>query len=294
MMNLSVLIQLAINGLSMAMVYVLLASGLNLILSVPKILYVAYGVFYMLGAYIAWGFMVLWDLPFVVGLLAAVLIPAILGGIVYRLVFIYIQYQERQFLTNIVAATGLSMIMGQAALLIFGTSPRGIPQIFTGVVVVGPLRLSVQRLVLILLTLAVLIALHFFLQRTRTGRAMRATAFNPEVAALQGVNANLVYMAAMGVGCGLAGFAGGVMAPEFAVSTEMANVTLYVLLVVMLGGVGSMPGAIVAGLIVGLTISYGQYFIGSGVAQIVLFAVIGVIIMVRPGGLFGQNEEIPL
>ena len=108
-MNLSVLIQLAINGLSMAMVYVLLASGLNLILSVPKILYVAYGVFYMLGAYITWGFMVLWDLPFAVGLLAAVLIPALLGALVYRLVFIYIQYQERQFLTNIVAATGLAM-----------------------------------------------------------------------------------------------------------------------------------------------------------------------------------------
>ena len=126
------------------------------------------------------------------------------------------------------------------------------------------------------------------------GRAMRATAFNPDVATLQGVNANRVYMLSMAVGCGLAGFAGGVMAPEFAVSTEMAGITLYVLLVVMLGGIGSMTGAILAGLIVGLTISYGQYFIGTGVVQIVLFAVIGLIILFRPGGLLGQNEDIPL
>ncbi len=292
-MNISVLIQLAINGLSMAMVYVLLASGLNLILSVPKILYVAYGVFYMLGAYITWGLMVLWGLPFLLALLVAILITAILGALIYRVVFFYIQDQEHQFLTNIVAATGLAMIMGQGALLIFGTSPRGIPQIFTGMVVAGPLRLSVQRLALIFLTLLVLIALHFFLQYTKIGRAMRATGFNADVAALQGVNTKRVYMATMAAGCGLAGFAGGVMAPEFAVSTEMANITLYVLLVVMLGGIGSMTGAILAGLIVGLTISYGQYYIGTGVAQIVLFIVIGLIIMFRPGGLRGQNEDIP-
>jgi branched-chain amino acid transport system permease protein len=99
----------------------------------------------------------------------------------------------------------------------------------------------------------------------------------------------------MAVGCALAAFAGGIMAPVFAISPGMGMIVLLILLVVMLGGIGSMPGAIVAGLILGITLSFGQYFIGTGVAQILFFAVIGLITYFRPGGLFGQPpEEIPL
>ncbi len=287
--------QLVIDGLAMGLVYVLLASGLNLILSTPRILFIAYGELYMLGAYIVWYLMVPYQLPFYVALPVATIAPAILGGIIYRLIFQRIQYMERQFLTNIVAATGLMMLMAQAAFFIFGTESRGMPSVFTGMIRLGPLSISVEKLVLIILTLAVLISLHLFLQKTRIGRAMRAVSFNADVAALQGVNPNITYLATMMVGCALAGFAGGIMAPVFAISPTMGAVTLLVLLVVMLGGIGSMPGAILAGLILGITLSFGQYFIGSGLSQILFFVVIGIILFFRPGGLLGQpGEEIPL
>lgn len=291
----TVLIQLVVDGLAMGMVYVLLASGFNLIIGISRILFIAYAEFYMLGAYILWGLMVPLKFPFPVALCAATLAPAILGGIIYLVIFRYIQYKEQQFLTNIVAAIGLMMLMSQAALLVFGTESRGMPSVFRGMVNVGGIRISVEKVVLIGLTLAVLIGLHFLLQKTRIGRAMRAVSFRADVAALQGVNSNMIYLATMVVGCALAGFAGGIMAPVFALSPTMGAITLLIILVVMLGGIGSMPGAILAGLILGITLSFGQYFIGGGLARILFFAVIVIILFFRPGGLLGQaGEEIPL
>jgi branched-chain amino acid transport system permease protein len=93
------------------------------------------------------------------------------------------------------------------------------------------------------------------------------------------------------IGCGLAGFSGGVMAPVYALSPEMGMITLMILLVVMFAGIGSMLGAIVAGLIVGVVSSFGQYFIGTGVAQILLFATIAIVLFFRPGGLFAEVRE---
>ena len=290
----SILIQLIVDGLAMGLVYVLLASGFNLIIGISRILFIAYGEFYMLGAWIIWGLMIPLKVPFFFALIAATIAPAILGAIVYQVIFRYIQFKEQQFLTNIVAAMGLMMLMSQATLFIVGTESRGIPSVIRGMVNVGGIRISYEKVVLIGLTLGVIIGLHLLLQKTKIGRAMRAVSFNPDVAALQGVNADLVYLGTMAVGCALAGFAGGVMAPVFAVSPKMGGVTLLIILVVMLGGVGSMPGAILSGLILGLTLSFGQYFLESGVAQIIFFAVIAIILFFKPGGLFGQAQQISL
>ena len=290
----SVFAQLIIDGLAMGLVYVLLASGFNLVMGVSRILFIAYGEFYMLGAWIIWGLMIPLKVPFFLALIAATIAPAILGAIVYRVIFRYIQFQEQQFMTNIVAAMGLMMLMSQATLFVVGTEARGIPSVIRGIIDVGGVRISYEKVMLIVLTLAVLVGLHLLLQKTKIGRAMRAVSFNPDVAALQGVNADLVYLGTMAVGCALAGFAGGVMAPVFAVSPKMGGVTLLIILVVMLGGVGSMPGAIFSGLILGLTLSFGQYFLESGVAQIIFFAVIAIILFFKPGGLFGQAQQISL
>ena len=290
----AIFLQLIVDGLVMGLVYVLLASGFNLIIGISRILFVAYGEFYMLGAWIVWGLMVPMKLPFLVALCAATLAPAILGGIIYAVIFKFIQFKEQQFLTNIVAAMGLMLLMSQAALFVFGTESRGIPSVIRGMVNLGGIRISYEKVMLIGLNLAVLFGLHLLLHKKKIGRAMRAVSFNPDVAALQGVNANFTYLGTMALGCALAGFAGGVMAPVFAISPKMGGVTLLIILVVMLGGVGSMPGAMLSGLILGLTLSFGQFFIGSGVAQILFFSVIAIILFFRPGGLFGQAEEIPL
>jgi len=294
-MTASVAMQLIVDGLAMGLVYVLLASGFNLIMTVPKVLFIAYGEFYMLGAYVLWGLVLLGNIPFLPALCLATIATAILGGIVYRLIFQRIQYMEQQFLTNIIAALALSMIIAQGALLVFGTESRGMPSIFPGIVNIGAITIAAEKIVLVVLTLAVLMGLNIFLQKTNYGRAMRAVSFNADVAALQGVSANMTCLVTMAVGCGLAGFAGGLMAPVFALSPKMGSITIFVLFVVMLGGIGSMVGAILAGLILGMTLSFGQFFFGSGLSQIVFFVVIFIILYFRPGGLLGKAEaDIPI
>jgi branched-chain amino acid transport system permease protein len=288
------LVQLIVNGLGMGLIYVMLAVGFNLIMSIPRIFLIAYGEFYALGAYVLWGMLVKWKQPFFLSLIVAAIVPAILGAVSYKLIFERIQYAERRFLANIVAAIGLMMILKQGILLFFGTESRGLPPVFRGMINIAGVRISVEKAVLILFALLVALGVYLILQKTNTGRAMRAVSFRADMASLQGVNPNRTYLIALVLGCAISGFAGGMMAPVFAISPSMGTIILPVMFVIMLGGVGSMLGAVTGGLILGMTMAFGQYFIGSGVAQIMLYAVIGIIIFFRPGGLFGQADEMGL
>ncbi len=282
--------QLIIDGIVTGLVYVILAVGLVLILSVSRIFFIAYGQFYMLGAYIVWGSLTMWKIPYFLGLLMAVLATALLGLLCYQFIFRYIHYRGGQFLSNIVAAIGLMMIMGQAGLLIFGTIARSVPPVFPGIISVAGISIPVEKLVLVILTLMISILAFFVYEKMKMGRAMRAVSLNQEAATLQGVRPNMVYLATMGFGCALAGFGGGVMAPVYVIYPEMgSNIILSVLLVIMLGGTDSMLGAVLGGLVLGITLVFGQYFLGS-LAQIFLFVVIGIILFFRPGGLLGKAE----
>jgi branched-chain amino acid transport system permease protein len=288
-------LQLMLDGLAMGMVYVFMASGFNLIMSVPRILFIAFGQFYVLGAFITWYVTIPGGQNFFLGVLAGTLAAGGLGAVVYLLVFRKIQFSESQFLTNIIAGFGLMMILGQVALMLFGTETRGIPSRFPGIIHVAGVSVSRDKVVVIAISVLIIVLLHVFLQKTRMGRAMRAVSFNMDVASLMGVNSDRMFLLAVAVGCALAGLAGGLMAPIFAVSTAAAQGGLLVLLVVMLGGVGSMIGAILGGLVFGMTLSYGQYYIGSGQAQIAFFAVIAVVLLFRPGGILGKaQDDIPV
>ena len=279
-----------IDGIVTGLVYVILAVGLVLILSVSRIFFIAYGQFYMLGAYIVWGSLTRWDIPYFTGLLMAIAATAVLGMLCYQFIFRYIQHRGGQFLSNIVAAIGLMMIMGQAGLLIFGTIARSVPPVFPGIISAAGISIPVEKLALVILTLIIAVAAFFVYEKMKVGRAMRAVSLNPEAATMQGVKPNMIYLATMGFGCALAGFGGGVMAPVYVIYPEMgSNIILSVLLVIMLGGMDSMLGAVLGGLVLGITLVFGQYFLGN-LAQIFLFVVIGIILFFRPGGLLGKAE----
>lgn len=284
--------QLVLDGMAMGLIYVILAAGLVLILSVSRIFLIAYGQFYMIGAYIVWAGVALWGLPFFVALCMAVLATAILGMLSYRLIFQYVQFAERQFLVVIVAAIGLMMLLGQAGLLLFGTIPRGVPPVFPGIISIYGISIPADKLMLVILAFVVTLALFWVYEKTNIGRAIRAVEFRPDAAALQGIDTKKVYLAVLGIGSALAGFAGGIMAPSYSVHPEMGyNIFLSILLIAMLGGMDSLLGTIPSGLVFGMTLSFGLYFFG-GQAQIILFAVIGIIIFFRPGGLLGRGIKL--
>jgi branched-chain amino acid transport system permease protein len=149
-------------------------------------------------------------------------------------------------------------------------------------------RLPVERLSVILLCLLVMFALYVLLMRSKVGKAMRAVKLDREVAALQGINTNLIYLLAFVTGSALAGLAGGIVSPLFSVTPNMGHALLLnCFMALTVGGLESMVGGVVGGLVIGTVLSFGSFYLG-GLSEILLFAVIGVILFFKPGGLFGE------
>lgn len=278
-------IQLIIDGIVIGLIYVILAGGLVLMLSVPRVFFIAYGQWYMIGAYVVWGGITLVGLPFFVALLLSVFLTTLIGILTYRIIFYYLL--SAHFLSNIVAAMGLMLILGQGALLTFGTTARGIPSVFPGIIRFQGLRIPIEKLVVIVIGIIIISFLFYVYEKTKIGRAMRAVSFNPEAAKLCGIIPKKIHLMTFGLSAALAGLGGGITAPAYLVYPEMGHSVFFVvLLVLMLGGIESLPGAVFGGIVLGLTLSFGQYFM-KGLAQVLLFGLIAVVVFFKPEGLFG-------
>jgi branched-chain amino acid transport system permease protein len=288
----SVPLQLAFDGLTIGLIYVILAAGLVLILSVTEIFFVAYGQFYMWGAYIAWYSVDRFHLPYLVGVVIAVVAAAVFGLASYVFIFQRMQRADNRFLITVTAALGISLILAQAVLLVFGTQPKSIPNVFSGAFDVGGVHMEVKKLALIGMGVLVTVVLFLVYEKTRLGRAMRAVSLNPDVAAIHGINPTRIFLLTMGIGCALAGLAGALLAPAYNLSSGMGdNVIASVLLMTMLGGMDSLLGAVFGGLVVGQILSFGQYYVHQ-MNVVYLFLFIGLVIYFRPNGLLGRRSDL--
>jgi branched-chain amino acid transport system permease protein len=284
--------KLIFDGLSMGLVFVILATGLVLIASVNKILFMAYGMFYTVGAYTTWYAVHLLQLPYFASLIIGVLGAGILGILCYLLIFQRLQRMPGAFLATLIASMGLLMILGQGGLLVFGTVPRSIPAVFPGTLHWFGINITIAKLALIVIGIAVTLFLFWVYEKTAIGRSMRAVAFLPEAAALQGINNNRIYLVTLGMGTALAGIAGGLLAPSYGINPQMGNNVLWtVMLLAMLGGIDSLLGAVAGGLVIGQVLSFGQFYIG-GTIQIVVFVFIGTVLYFKPAGLLGRGIDI--
>lgn len=285
--------QLIFDGLAMGLVFVLLAAGLVLIMSTTKILFLVYGAFYTIGAYGTWYSMNYLHLPYLPSLIIGIALSAIISMLSYLLIFRRLQKAGSSgFIATLIAAMGLSMVLNQGGLLIYGTLSRSIPTVFPGNLYVLGVNISIDKLVLIILSIIITLSLFWVREKTFFGRAMRAVAFLEESASLRGINAPLIYLLTIGLGCALAGFAGGILAPSYGINPSMGNNVLWsVMLMTMLGGMDSLPGAVLGGLVVGQILSFGQYYIGGSI-QIYLFLIIGILLYFRPNGLLGHGIDV--
>jgi branched-subunit amino acid ABC-type transport system permease component len=290
----SIFAQLIFNGIAIGLVYVFMASGFNLILSVTGIFFITFGMFYALGAYWTWYLVQQLHLPFFAGVAVATLSTAIGGVILYIVVIRRIRIGEQGMLRVLIASIMLVTLLTQFVLIVFGTSPRGIPPVFEQTWRVWGVVIGLDRVAVIAISVFILLALHFFLNKTRIGRGMRTVAFNPDVAALLGVNSEKVFLVTIGVGLGLVGFAGSLMAPILGVDITMGQAGFVVLLVIILGGIGSMVGSILSGILLGIVVAFGQFYFSAGVGQMIFFLVVGIFFFFRPGGLFGQPPPDPV
>jgi len=289
-MNLDLFIQVLVNGLMSGGVYALVASGFTLILGVIQVFNFAQSQFYMLGAYVTFGVAAGMGFPYPVAVLAA-LVAMLLLGVLFH--FFVIQWTlPHGFFHTMLVTIAFGNLVSQLSLLTFASRPVSVVAVLPGVFSIGGITFSKGKLVVILGAIVVMAALYFFM-KTRTGTAMLAAAENRDVAGLQGINAKRIFWITMAVGSGLCGVAGGLIVPVLSASSNMGtNVFVRSMLVVLIGGTGSMSGALVAAFIVGIIESFAFQFVGQ-LNLLVVFLFAAVLMYFRPGGLLGKPLPIP-
>ena len=221
--------------------------------------------------------------------LALTIVCAILlGAMVERLVFRPFRNDE---LSGMIASLGLAMILQHGALILFGPDPQAFPAMASGVFKWGALIVPKSRALALSIGIVILMVFYIFLMHTRHGRALRALVQDQEVAAVFGVRLEIMYPLGLGLGIALAAVAGGLMAPLFGVSPFIgATPLLKAFIVVILGGLGSIPGAALAAILLGLIESFTSSFVSASAADIVIFALVIGVLLVRPAGLLGRAE----
>lgn len=271
----------------LAAIYILVASGLSLVMGVAKIFNLAHTGFYMLGAFVC-GLIYGTLLPnWIIASLLAILSVDVLAIVTYWLIFR--RLRSKPFFV-VVASVGVYMIFVQVIVVIFGERELIVPPVFRGAINLGGIALPFERIMLVVFSLLAMLSLYFLL-KTKIGKAMHATALDEEAAVLQGIHSDRICLIAMITGCSLAAFAGAVICPIFGAQAHMGtHVLVLILLVVVVGGQGSIKGSILTGLIIGIAESFGNQFISGG-SLLAIFVASGIVIYLRPGGLFGTVHE---
>jgi len=242
---------------------------------------------YMLGAYTTWLFVSVLNSNYFLAMALAAIATAIVGICMERMVF---RRLKGMLMPIIIVSIGLMQVLDQSALLVFGVNEKIIPNPFPGVLAILGTIFPVQRLVIMCVGFGLTVFVMICVKKTRLGLALRAVADDRDTAALYGISFNRYGALAFGIGCGLAGIAGALVAPLFYVSPYMGHGPLLkIFILIIVGGLGSLPGTILAGLLLGFIDSFVATLIDPVVAAIVGFVMVIVVLLFRPTGLLGHE-----
>jgi len=292
-----------LNGLQLGVLLFLIAAGLTLVFGVMDFINLAHGVQYMLGAYLAVAFYGLvgnFFFALVLALAASLLFGLLLEFLVFRHLY------DRDHLDQVIATFGIILFLNHAVRVAWGAAPLTlpVPEFFTGsIVLMSGLLYPVWRLVIIASGLAIAAGLYVLVTYTRIGMLVRAGATNARMVSALGVNIERLFMIVFGFGTMLAGFAGIMIAPIISVEPGMGdNILILAFVVIVIGGIGSIRGAFVAALLIGLVDTLGRSFsvdilrlmmgpsparmAGPAIASMLIYVLMAVVLYVRPAGLF--------
>jgi branched-chain amino acid transport system permease protein len=292
-----------LNGLQLGVLLFLIAAGLTLVFGVMDFINLAHGVQYMLGAYLAVAFYG------VVGNFLAALVLALLAALAFGLLLEFLVFRhlyDRDHLDQVIATFGIILFLNHAVRAIWGAAPLTlpVPDVFTGAIVIGDgLLYPVWRLVIIACGLMVAAGLYGLVTFTRIGMLVRAGATNAKMVSALGINIRRLFMIVFGFGTMLAGFAGIMIAPIISVEPGMGdNILILAFVVIVIGGIGSIRGAFIAALLIGLVDTLGRSFsidilrlmmgpsparmVGPAIASMLIYVLMAVVLYLRPAGLF--------
>lgn len=288
-----------INGLTVGSMYALIALGYTMVYGIAKMLNFAHGDVIMVGAYAVWMSISREKLPAAFAVLIGILCCTLLGVVIEKIA--YKPLRKASPLTVLITAIGVSYFLQSLALLVFGSMKGGNPATFPKFIEIpqlkiGGLVISGQSLLTLSLTIIIMIALTLFIKKTKTGRAMLAVSEDKGAAQLMGVNVNHTITVTFAIGSALAAVAGifyGLTYSAIVPTTgSMPGIKAFVAAV--FGGIGSIPGAMIGGILLGLIESLSKAYISTALSDAVVFGVLIIVLLVRPTGLLGKkiNEKV--
>ena len=295
-------LQLTVNGLTLGGVYALIALGFSLVYGILKLLNFAHGDVFMVGAFIGWGVLSLLGGPLdprfaawitiTLMVLGAMIGCGVLGVVLER--FAYRPLRNAPRIAPLISALGASFFIQNTVLLLYGADFKtydtfSLVDPFKGVQI-GEVYIWIIRIVVVASAIALMIGLFALIRWSRLGKAMRATAFDREAASMMGIDVDRVIVAAFFIGSALAGAAGVLVGLVFGQINHFMgfNYGLKGFTAAVIGGIGSIPGAMVGGLVIGLAEAYAGGYISTVFQDLIVFIILVVVMLVRPSGLFGR------
>ncbi|HET9949377.1 MAG TPA: branched-chain amino acid ABC transporter permease [Longimicrobiales bacterium] len=281
-------LQQLVNGIALGSVYALVALGLTLVYGVLKVPNFAHGALYTAGAYVVYQTLVSGGGSYVLATLAAVLAVAVIAAVMEWVVFRPLQGKTP--VHAMIAALGVLFFLEGTADVIWGPDFRQVPTPLDGVVNVAGVSITEQRVLVIVAAIVTMAALYLLLKRTLVGMSIEAMAQDPEGALLVGIDTRRVALVTFALSGVLAAVAGALIAPLVLVFPTMgASVTLKAFVIVILGGMGSVPGAIVGGYLLALAETMAGTYVAFAFSELIAFAVLVAVLVVRPTGLFARG-----
>ena len=279
-----------INGLSLGSIYAIIALGYTMVYGIAKMLNFAHGDVIMVGGYMAFCGLQYWGVPTVLSLVIAMAVCTVLGvtieGLAYR------PLRQAPGLAVLITAIGMSYLLQNLALMIWGANPKSFPTTFINgsSIRLGSLNISSATVYTILANVIIMVLLTLFTSRTRMGKAMRCVSQDRGAAQLMGINVNRTITVTFAIGSALAAIAGVLLCSSYPIlqptTGSMPGIKAFTAAV--FGGIGSIPGAMLGGVLLGVIEIFGKAYISTELGDAIVFAVLIVVLLVRPTGLLGK------
>jgi branched-chain amino acid transport system permease protein len=290
-MDIATIILTLVWGVVIGCVYILLATGLNIIFGVMKLVNFAHGQLLMISAFLTWTITFSLGLNAYAAIFVSMFVVALLGVIVERFTFRRVLGTDK--LNEIFVSLGLIYVFENIAMLIWGANSKQVLSPFYGMSVSLPgLSITYDRVIAVLVVVASLAIFGLLLRKTKIGLAMRATSQRNTTAMLMGINVQKVYMFTFAIGAALAAVAGGLYGIIYPFDYQVGALpTIIAFAIIIMGGLGSIKGAIIGGLLYGITEQMATLFLGGTWGSAVAFALLIVVLVIRPIGIFGEKGE---
>jgi len=280
--------QLLLNGIVIGSYYILIALGLSIIFGVLDIPHFAHGSVAMFSGYIAYLVVSNYNASIFVAIIVSIIFATIIGVILE--IVAYRPVVNAPPINSFIIALALMMVIDNVATVVFGSNQVSIRSASNEVFSLGSVSLSEHRLYLLLTTFILVTGLYLFMKYSKTGKAIRAVSQNKEAAQVVGINTNRISSIVFGLGSGMAGAAGAFMGILFALYPAMGGHTVMKgFAVLILGGLGSFPGTVIGGLLIGITENFGVAMLSSSYKDLFAFVILIIVLVFKPSGLFGNR-----